>query len=48
MQDTGAVYRVNYYDLCCNLETEEGALVGGSAVVPVLYCNCGYTMLFSP
>jgi len=31
-----------------NPETEDGALVGGSAVVPVMYCNCGYTMLFSP
>ena len=31
-----------------NLETEDGALVGGSAVVAVMYCNCGYTALFSP
>ena len=38
----------NSAPLTPNLETEEGALVGGSAVVPVLYCNCGYTMLFSP
>jgi predicted nucleic-acid-binding Zn-ribbon protein len=29
-------------------ETAEGALVEGSAVVPVMCANCGYTMLFSP
>jgi hypothetical protein len=29
-------------------DTTEGALVEGSAVVPVMCGNCGYTMLFSP
>lgn len=29
-------------------ETEEGAPVEGSAVVPVMCGNCGYTMLFGP
>ncbi len=29
-------------------EAEEGAPVEGSAVVPVMCGNCGYTMLFSP
>ena len=28
--------------------TAEGAPVEGSAVVPVMCANCGYTMLFSP
>ena len=28
--------------------TAEGAPVEGSAVVPVMCGNCGYTMLFSP
>jgi hypothetical protein len=29
-------------------DTAEGAPVEGSAVVPVMCDNCGYTMLFSP
>jgi hypothetical protein len=29
-------------------DTAEGAPVEGSAVVPVMCGNCGYTMLFSP
>lgn len=29
-------------------DTAEGAPVEGSAVVPVVCGNCGYTMLFSP
>ncbi len=29
-------------------DTAEGAPVEGSAVVPVMCANCGYTMLFSP
>ncbi len=29
-------------------ETEEGAPVEGSVVVPIMCGNCGYTMLFSP
>ena len=28
--------------------TAEGAPVEGSAVVPVMCANCGYTLLFSP
>jgi hypothetical protein len=38
----------NSAPLTLNAETEEGALVEGSAVVPMMYCICGYTMLFSP
>jgi hypothetical protein len=29
-------------------DTAEGAPVEGSAVVPAMCANCGYTMLFSP
>ena len=29
-------------------DTAEGAPIEGSAVVPVMCGNCGYTMLFSP
>ena len=31
-----------------DLDMAEGAPVEGSAVVPVMCSNCGYTMLFSP